>query len=113
MNWGKIVVTLAISIAAGGPIQAAEGYITGVVGDTLDVYGDNKEAPIVQVPAEKVDSPIAITDSVGDNWLEIVVDGNYYFVRRSNVLISRAKMVSGRTMVPAAGQGTRLGLSGN
>ena len=108
--WAIVVATLVAGAPSAG---RAAGYITGVLTDPLEVYASDGSGPIYRVPASDITGPIRISEEIDDIWLEIVVEGEYYRVRRADVQTSRVKTAGGTPMGPAAGQGARLRFGGN
>ena len=112
MRFAMVVAVLSgLAMAMVGGARAGS-YVTGVLVEKLNIYlEDNGTKPVYIVDADKVAEPITVNSEDGD-WVEIVVDGEYYWVRRSDVQLSR-EQVAGAPMKAAAGQGARLGFGGN
>jgi hypothetical protein len=109
-----VIAGVASALLTGLGIEVrAEDYITGVLGNQLEIYQGDDARPVHVVDAAMVTEPIRVTEAIDEVWLEIVVDGEYYRVRREKVQVSRATPSRDTAMKPAAGQGARLGFGGH
>lgn len=97
------------------PTWAAEGYITGIKPGVEQLgFSEEAGAPAKYfLDSADFEGPIQISDTKGDDWLEIVVDGEYYWVERKLVLVSRPRTANAGAMASAATAGVRLRLRSN
>ena len=97
------------------PATAAEGYITGIKTgvEQLALSEEAGKPAKYFLATDDFVGPIPISDSQGDDWLEIVVNDEYYWIAKRDVIISRPRTASSGAMASAATAGARLHLRSN
>lgn len=103
----RALAVAALPIAASA---AEELYINSLkTGVTKLLVYDTAGGESVGFIAARDFQPMLVNDRDGD-WLEIVLDDNYYFVKADQVIVNRLRPQRSAALTPRASSGVRLHL---